>query len=350
MTTRKKPIPTTILTGFLGAGKTTLLNRILHADHGLRVAVMVNDFGSINIDSQLVVDVDADTVSLSNGCICCTIRGDLIGALLDLVRRPDPPEYILIEASGVSDPLEIALTFRNPELSSVVMVDSVLTIIDAEQVLSLERDNEVLAVLQVGAADIVIVNKADLVSADGLQKVKEWVRSIIKDARILEAVQADIPLELLLGVGQFDPARMANRESHEIHIHSGDETDHAHHDHSMIFDTWSWQSAQPLSFKATKRAIEKLPTSIYRAKGVLFLADDPDRRGILQVVGKRATLTWGPPWGSDLAYSQLVVIGSHGELDREALQATFDGCLAANTPGSEIGRLADSVLSWLRKR
>lgn len=346
-------VPVTILTGFLGAGKTTLLNNILHAEHGLKLAVLVNDFGAINIDSQLVVDVSEDTVNLANGCICCTIRGDLVAALLKLLERDDPPEYVIIEASGVSDPLEISLTFRLPELQARISVDSILTIVDAEQINTLERENEALAVLQVGAADIVIVNKVDLVTPEALEKVKRWVRSIIRNARILETTHGNVPLEFILGVGQFDPARLLGRDATEIHIHEEGAThdhhhDHPHTDHTLIFSTWSWQSPEPVSLKALRRAVDKLPTAIYRAKGTLYLADDPENRGVLQVVGKRASITLDRAWADAPKTSQIVVIGAQGTLDTDELQAVFDACLAANAPKSELERLTNTVFEWLR--
>jgi G3E family GTPase len=346
-------IPLTIITGFLGAGKTTLLNRILHADHGLRVAVLVNDFGAVNIDSQLVVGVDGDTVSLSNGCICCTIRGDLINATLGLLNRPEPPQYIIVETSGVSDPLEVALTFQALKR---IQLDSILTVIDAEQILKLEREFAVLALNQVGMADIVILNKVDLVSAEQLEKVREYIFSIIPKSRILETTHANVPLELILNVGEFDAERLASRAPQAVHVHAEGEHhthaqhDHDHTDHSLIFSTWNWQSDQPLSAKALKRMIEHLPETIYRAKGLFYLVDSPDKRAVLQVVGQRANLSFdGEAWGDTTPHSQMVVIAAHDGIDADDLTRQMDACLAVNAPKSEVERIANQALSWLRK-
>jgi G3E family GTPase len=349
-------VPITILTGFLGAGKTTVLNHILRGQHGLKVAVLVNDFGAINIDSQLVVGVEGDMVSLANGCICCTIRGDLLQAALDVLKRAEPPDYILIETSGVSDPLEVAMTFDLPQVQAKLRVDSIVTVIDTEQIRSLGREFEVLAFTQVGVADMVVLNKVDLATPEQPQQVRDWVRSIIPSARILETTHGQVPLELLLGVGAYDPARV-NRPRLDVHTHAaGEAPDHDHHhdhdhpDHSLVFETWSWTTDQPVLLKALKKATETLPPSLFRAKGFVYSVDQPDRKGILHVVGRRVSLEFGADWGDQPARTQLVVIGAHGGVDAAALQARFEATLAANAPASEIERVADAALRWLRLR
>ena len=186
LTAGPPPIPVTILTGFLGAGKTTLLNRILNGNHGLKVAVLVNDFGSINIDAELVVGVESNVISLANGCICCTIRDDLIETVMETINRPERPEYILLEASGVAEPSGIAMTFNNPDFRDRIRLDSILCVVDAEQVFAAPETME-LKIFQMAYADMVILNKVDLVDRDQIDKIKEWLDSRFHRYRLIEA-------------------------------------------------------------------------------------------------------------------------------------------------------------------
>lgn len=221
-------IPVIIITGFLGAGKTTLLNHLINSNHGMRIAVLVNDFGSINIDAELIVGVEGeDTINLANGCICCTIRGDLHQAALRICERTDKPDYIIIETSGVSDPLGVAQTFLYTDLANYTAVDTILTLVDAAEFLNLPAENEVLAMDQVGTADIVVLNKTDLVDEVGLATVRQAIHEISPAARIFETSYGTVPLPLLFGHGTFDPLRLQERMVHDVHVHEG-VVDHAH--------------------------------------------------------------------------------------------------------------------------
>ena len=208
-------------------------------------------------------------------------------------------------------------------------------------------------------ADIAILNKVDLVNEVQLQSMRDYIRRIVPQARIIETTQADVPLELLLNVGQFETERLASRQPHDIHVHAEDEEHehedneypHQHTDHTLVFSTWSWRSSQPVSFRALQRMVNRLPETICRAKEIFFLADVPGQREILQVVGRRASLTLTQDGLKNAApHSQLVVIGAAGRVDGGDLIQRMETSLAVNAPKSEREYITRTVIEWLRQR
>lgn len=340
----KRTIPVTIITGFLGAGKTSVLNRILAADHGMRIAVLVNDFGDINIDSQFLVGVEDDTISMSNGCICCTLRNDLLRTALEIADRPEQPHYLVIEASGVSDPWSVVETFLQPQVRQRFRVDSIVSVVDAEQITGTfvqQREYAELALRQITVADIVVLNKIDLVDRTILTTLCDWVRSIVPSARILKTSYGKIPLGLVLGVGDSYRALEVATACQQSHLQAGrrhdcdgackcsydNHKDHRH-DHTAEFCTWSYETEHPLVLRAVRNTLKTLPPTIFRAKGILALTESPQRRTVLQLVGSRMTLTVGEQWGMLPPRTQVVFIGTPDGIDTADLQQRFATCKA----------------------
>ncbi len=330
-------IPVVLVSGFLGAGKTTLVNHILRGDHGLRIAVLVNDFGDINIDSELISNVTGETLALANGCVCCTIRDDLARAIGDITEWQPAPDAIIVETSGVSDPAAAAMGLvMSPALAGRVALDLIVTVVDAEHAPLLQGDHLALAREQAQAADIVLLNKSDLVDARARADVQAWIRDATPHARILETEHCRIPDQILFGV---DERRLRP-------VRDDVNGDHAH-DHGRQFSNWSWMNAEPLALEPLYSLCQQLPHGVFRAKGVLHLADVPARRVLLQVVGRRVQFSKGEPWRGEPPASRILLIGADGSMDSGALSGQFEACLARNAPPS-TNPFAEAVVNILR--
>ena len=356
-------IPVTVLTGYLGAGKTTLLNRILSEDHGRRYAVIVNEFGEIGIDGELVVGADEEVFEMNNGCVCCTVRGDLIRVLHGLMKRQASAargfDAIIIETTGLADPGPVAQTFFvDEEVKARARLDSVTTVVDAKHVLlSLSDSRE--AREQIAFADQIILNKTDLVSEDDLRMIEGRLRRLNPLATIHRAVRSRVPLDAVLGRGGFDLERIVALEPEFLnpdhgeaghvhderceHDHPG-HGDHVHaHDHpgghagghaGRLHDDdirgVSLTLARPVDGTKMTRWLNELLAAqgpdILRAKGIVDVAGEP-RRLVFQAVHMMLEGDLQRPWrDGETRESRMVFIGRN--LDDEALKAGFAACAA----------------------
>ena len=351
-------IPVTVLTGFLGAGKTTLLNRILTEDHGRRYAVIVNEFGEIGIDNDLVVGADEDVFEMNNGCVCCTVRGDLIRVVAGLMKRqrPGKPAFdaIIVETTGLADPGPVAQTFFvDEDVKARTQLDSVTALVDAKHVMA-RLDDSKEAREQVAFADRIILNKIDLVSDGELAEVERRLRALNPLAPITRATRADVPLDQVLGLGGFDLGRIldinpefANPPHGEAgHVHDEhcghDHHDHDHHDdhhhdhgarghaHQDDIKGISLSLDRPLDGQKFTQWLDRLlgeqGQNILRAKGIIDVAGE-DRRLVFQAVHMILEGDLQQPWGEkERRWSRAVFIGR--ELDEAQLRAGFEACAA----------------------
>lgn len=301
-------MPLTIIGGFLGAGKTTLLNRMLRGSTGRRIAVLVNDFGDINIDAELIAGHEGSTINLSNGCICCSIGDSLVEALVEVVRMTPPPEHIVIEASGVAEPQNIAEIAR---LDPGLRLNGILVMADAERVKELACDKFVGDTVrhQLCAADMILLSKVDRVSEERKADLHAWLRDEIGAKRIVETVHGAVPMDVLFDTDFEEPG--ADAVAH-----------HDHHAHDDQFETWAFVSDREFDGGKLGELLGSLPGGVLRAKGFLRTQQKPGQTGILHLVGGHWEIAWHTA-AAGVPAIRLVLIAVKGTLDREALQKRF---------------------------
>ena len=372
-------IPVTVLTGYLGAGKTTLLNRILSEQHGKKYAVIINEFGAVGIDNDIVVDADEEIFEMNNGCICCTVRGDLIRIIGGLMKRADKLDAIIIETTGLAAPAPVAQTFfSDDDVRAKTKLDAIVTVVDAKFFLDRLKDSHE-AEDQVAFADVILLNKTDLVSPEHLRGVEATIRQINKYAKIFRTEKSAIELDKILDRGAFDLDRILEIEpeflkrrdedyahghghhdhdhghdhghhhhdhGHDHHHHGHDHDHDHHHDHDHDHDHHD-HHANPLhdtEIKSVSTTIDgpvnpdrfrmwisgvlrEKGQDILRSKGVLAVEGE-DRRLVFQGVHMIMDSNWGQPWRTgDARTSKMVFIGRH--LDAEALARGFKACAQA---------------------
>jgi G3E family GTPase len=318
-------IPVTLLTGTLGAGKTTLLNRILSEAHGRRYAVIVNEFGEIGIDGDLVVGVDEEVFALNNGCLCCSVRGDLIRIIGGLMKRAGSFDRILVETTGLADPAPVAQTFLvDDEVRERTALDSIVTVVDARNIEARLADSDE-AEEQVAFADSILVNKTDLADEARLATVEARLRAINPVARLIRTKRCDAALGTVLD-GAFDLDRLLALEPDLLDGHG-----HHHHEHDEGIGSVSFRTDRPLDGRRFVDWIGMLlairGADILRSKGILAFAGE-DRPFVFQGVHMLQEGDFAPAWRpGQPRESRLVLIGRN--LDAPMLRAGFEGCAAA---------------------
>jgi G3E family GTPase len=308
------PVPILLVTGFLGAGKTTVVNHLLAHAEGRRIAAVVNDFGAINIDAELIAGASDGVVSLANGCICCSLEGDLLRTLAALLRRDPQPEFIVIETSGVADPADIVRNLMDPLIWQEAPLETVLCVVDATTPAKTLNDDALLR-SQLRAADVVALSKVDLADAASRAQLRETVRALRPAAVVVDALQGEIPSALLF---PLDADRVPAPREVGPRRPAADR-----------FETLSWTSERPVSLPRLQQAIGRLAPKLARAKGLFETMEQPGRLTVFQLAGGRATLAPGGAPTSGMPRARIVFIAELGVLSKAEIDQIMDACTEA---------------------
>ncbi|WP_426439797.1 CobW family GTP-binding protein [Bradyrhizobium genosp. P] len=305
------PVPILLVAGFLGAGKTTVVNHLLAHAQGRRIAAVVNDFGAVNIDAELIAGASDGVVSLSNGCICCSLEGDLLRTIATLLRRDPRPEFIVIETSGVADPADIVRNLMDPVIWKEAPLETVLCVVDATRPTA--ALNDALVRSQLRAADVVALNKVDLVDAEARMQMHDAIRALRPAVVVVDAVHGEVPTALLFpaDIDRVPQPREAAPPRPVVDR----------------FETLSWTSERPVRLPRFQQAIGRLAPKLARAKGLFETVEQPGRLMVFQLAGGRATLAAGGMSAPGVPRTRIVFIAELGVLSRAEIDGIMEGCV-----------------------
>ena len=341
----EKLLPVTIISGYLGSGKTTLLNHILENQVGLRTAVLVNEFGEIGIDNELIIKTEEDMIELNNGCICCTINGELLKTISKILEKSKEIDYLIVETTGLADPLPVAMTFAAGNLREKIRLDSIITLIDAENFdFNLKKAD--VAYSQILYGDILLLNKCDLVNEEHLNRIEKQIYDIKNEPRILRCINSKVGLQTVMSVGLFqtdtykfddrnnpeqDHSHDHSGHSHDHSTHSHDHSTHSHdhstHSHESVnniegFTSVSFEAKEPFSLRKFQNFLDnQISEKIFRAKGILWFIES-ERKHIFHLSGKRFSLD-DYEWENEKS-NKIVLIGKN--IDHQTIKNQLESC------------------------